>query len=191
MKMRVYLKKTLNVVILSLVMVLASCTKPEKTEIEKDIDAINREDSGIRIYYYGKREELSDLNVIYVDSLEEIIFEKKYLYTYIVINNLDNLLTFDIEELIELQNKVVNNHYAFYYYGNKPFDQFYESGFIDEKHYIERDNITGFGYIPINETYINHNGIYTDDDVANSEKNESLFLERLIFIIKFVILHTR
>jgi len=164
----------------------AGCTGDiEHNEIEGLINLLNSGTLEFKLYYYGKKENLLDLNLEYINSFEEIIFNDTYKNTFILVNNLDNNLTFEINQLSELKTRIEEYNYSFYYFGNTEIEKFYASGLLLQERLDP--SALSFGYVREGDRYLNSIGTW--DITANeiAKENDILFLELVLNEIKYQI----
>lgn len=172
------------VIIISSLIMLVACSKGDSNnEIKDMIKLFNAEEESFKLYYYGKKENLLNLKVTYVDSLESIIIDEEYKNTFIIINNLDGRLTFEIEELERIKSLVEKHKYSFYYFGTTEINKFVESGlFLQE---ILDPSAMSFGYVREGNKYLNSIGIWGVADNEFAKNNELLFLQLLLSEFKY------
>lgn len=180
-------KFTFSVIFLIVTLfMLVGCKETDENQDIKDlIKVISDEKLEFKLYYYGKNENVLDLNLHYVHSFEEIVFDDSHKNTFIVINNLDNNLTFDIEKLSALKTQIEEYNYSFYYFGNTEIEKFYASGLLLHERLDPR--ALSFGYVREGNRYLNSIGTW--DITANeiAKENDILFLELVLYEIKYQI----
>lgn len=171
------------VIVLCTSILLYGCERNNVDPVQELVDSFNEDSLDFKLYYLGKDVNLLDLEVTYVTSISSISFNHLNEYTFIVINNLDGLIDFQLEELITLKTDIETYGYAFYYFGNSDFDVFHESGLL--KNEVMDPSSLSFGYVREGDRYINVIGTW--DITANqiSNTNDLLFLELLLNEFKY------
>jgi|GEM_PF-3417457 len=182
-------KKRLSflLIILFFVVVISSCIKKEKISIQQeDVNILNSMGNDFKLYYIGKREELLNLNVTYVDSLKEVPFNRNHKHTFLVINNRDNSINLEEqeEEIAKLKENVETNKYCFYYFGNTYIDIFGEHNLYDVNEEIPE---WYFGHVLYVKYYINAQGSWDEETEKISKTNKLTFLSEITHEFKHVI----
>jgi hypothetical protein len=180
-----YRKTIISILIILLTFSLFGCGKVEDNSLNKLVESFNNENLDFKLYYIGKNENLLNLNVTYIDHISNIPFNNHKKNQFIVVNNLDGLLSFDLESLIDLKESIETYNYSFYYFGTTHIDLFFQSGlFMNE---IMDPSSLSFGYVKDGNKFINVMGTW--DQTANEVIliNELIFLELLLYEFKFQI----
>lgn len=179
-------KKIIFGLLFLLIICLCGCDNQiDDNPLKSLIDSFNDDKLDFKLYYYGKRENLSELKVTYISSISEIPFSNTHKNTFIIINNLDGQLFFDTEELLELKENIEKYRYSFYYFGNTEIENFYQSGLLNQE--MLDPSALSFGYVREGDRYINSIGTW--DVTANQivKENDLLFLELVLNEFKYQI----
>lgn len=149
------------------------------------MDSFNSADLDFQLYYIGKKEEMLDLKVEYLDTIEDIPEMKENKNTFIIINNIDGKISVTFNQLLNLKEKIENNSYQFYYVGLEQLELFHNAGLFQNE--IMDPSSLSFGYVKEGESYINVMGTW--DTTANEIKNQNelLFLELFLYEFKYTI----
>jgi hypothetical protein len=173
-------------IIFLLPLLLIGCNRDGKlSDLDRLVESFNSEKLEFKLYYYGKKENLRNLKVTYLANFNDLFNIEISKNTFIVINNLDNELSFDLELIFKLKEKIVENDLAFYYFGNKEIDNFFKSGlFLHEN--MDSTSLS-FGYVKENGHYINVIGSWNFVENEIVKENDKLFLEILLNEFKYLI----
>lgn len=173
----------LSIVIISLLFV-AGCVKPNENQNLIDlVNSFNNESLDFNMYYYGKSEDMLHLEYNLISSLEELDFTHTTAYNYIIINNLDGNLMFDLESLSQLKNDIETYNYNLYYFGTTELNKFNTAGFFVDG-FVE-PNTYSFGFIHEGLGMINVLGTWDHTSNEIAKDNDLLFLELLLLELKY------
>ena len=164
-------------------MLFFGCEKQEVDMTEQLIQSFSQEAPNYQLYYLGKEENLLDLKVNYAEDISDILFTNSDNQTFVVFNNLDNSMSFSIDELKQLKENIERCNYSFYYFGTNHLDMFHESGLLIHS---EMDSSSlSFGYVKEGYRYINVMGTwdYTANELVKT--NDLLFLILLVNEFKY------
>ncbi len=178
-------RKLIIILIINLILVLGACTTAISNDLQSLVDSFNSNDLDFQLYYIGKKEEMLNLKVEYLDTIDDIYEEKKAKNTFILVNNIDGRINITFNQLLDLKEKIETNSYQFYYVGLEQLDLFYNAGLFQNE--IMDPSSLSFGYVKEGENYINVIGTW--DTTANEIKNQNdlLFLELFLYEFKYVI----
>ena len=178
------MKRVMLSTLIVIVICITGCIKPNENQDLIDlVNSFNNESLDFNMYYYGKSEDMLHLEYNLISSLDELDFTHTTSHNYIIINNLDSNLIFDLETLNQLKEDIETYNYNLYYFGTTELEKFNTAGFfIDE--FVE-PNTYSFGFIHEGLGMINVLGTW--DHTANeiSKDNDLLFLELLLLELKY------
>lgn len=159
-------------------MLFFGCEKQEVNLTDELLQSFKEETPNYKLYYLGKQENMLDLEVNYINKITEIPFDEAHENMFIVINNLDDCLDFDLSELIQLKENIERYQVAFYYFGLTHLDVFHDSGLLI--HEAMDPSSLSFGYVKEGNQFINAMGTW---DV---EANELVKTNELLFVVLLV-----
>ena len=70
-------RKLIIILIINLILVLGACTTSINNDLQSLVDSFNSNDLDFQLYYIGKKEEMLNLKVEYLDTIDDIYEEKK------------------------------------------------------------------------------------------------------------------
>lgn len=179
------IRKLLIISICNLILVLGACTTTVNNNVQSLVDSFNFADLDFQLYYIGKKEEMLNLKVEYLDTIDDIPEVKTNKNTFIIVNNIDEKISVTFNQLLDLKEKIETNSYQFYYVGLEQLKLFYDAGLFQNE--VMDPSSLSFGYVKEGENYINVMGTW--DTTANKIKNQNelLFLELFLYEFKYVI----
>lgn len=178
------MKRTILTLLIGLLLILINgCQEQPESSLTKLVKVFNQDSTNFKMFYYGKDVELLDLEVTYITTFDEIEFIHTTGYHVVVMNNLDDSLTLELDELIQLKEQLDLYKYSFYYFGSTGIDKFYQSGLINQDRLDS--SALSFGYVYESGNFINVIGTWdlTANEISSEYKN--LFLELLLDEFKY------
>jgi len=179
-------KKAISLVLVLIIgVVLFGCERTEINTLNGLVALFNEDVLDFKLYYIGKQENLLDLEVTYLTSISNIPFNWSHKNTFILINNLDEKLYFELDDLILLKENIETYRYSFYYLGDTHLNLFFESGLLKDE--VMDPSSLSFGYVREGDQFLNVIGTW--DRTANEivKTNELILLELILNEFKYQI----